>query len=365
MPAEVEALIREPAASPDFSVQPLKVIGTKPFGAFLAAAEGSLALRPRDLLDHACGQTLRRLWLEHGLLVIRGLGDMTAQELATISGHFGPLEQELATGRQHARVDGLPVMRLGNVTAPDGSAICTASGDVFDSLPADGNPQYRRETRRPLWHTDATFREFPPAGSALFCRRAPQEGGATCFADMQAAFASLPLDEQQWLEGKECICSLSHHDFKVRARQPNHPAPTPALRASNPPRRVPMVLEHPCTGKKALYGMNASTCCIVSKGESVGNDRLDQLELSVEEDKSMGIWHKLLERVTSPEFAFVWRWDVGDLVVWDNRSTIHSATGFDHEKYIREMWRTTILPEPRNNASFIIGVEPHSTRAKL
>lgn len=365
MSAAVRTPVRQAVASPDFRVLPLKMIGSKAFGALVEAAEGSPALRPCDLLSDACGQKLRRLWLERGVLVIRGLDDMTAQQLATISGHFGPLEPELATGRQHARVAGLPVMRLGNVTAPDGSPICMASGDVFDPLPADGNPQYRPETRRPIWHTDATFRELPPAGSALFCRRAPEKGGATCFADMRAALASLPAEEQCALEDKDCICSLSHHDFKVRARQPTHPAPTPALRAANPPRRVPLVLEHPCTGERSLYGMNSSTCCIVAKGESITKDRMDQFELSAEEDESMNIWRGLLERVTTPEFTLVWKWRFGDLVIWDNRSTIHSATGFDHEKYLREMWRTTILSDLRACGDYNVKAEEPSIRAKM
>jgi alpha-ketoglutarate-dependent taurine dioxygenase len=56
------------------------------------------------------------------------------------------------------------------------------------------------------------------------------------------------------------------------------------------------------------------------------------------------IWREMLPFVTSPEFAVDWKWSEGDAVLYDNRSLIHAASGFDAERFTREMWRTTILP---------------------
>lgn len=328
------------SAMPVLSSSPIKIIRDAAFGALIQTREN---LTVSDLRRPDVGQELRQLWLSRGVVIIRGLVDLTADDLAAISAHFGPVEEELASGREHAKFAGLPVMRIGNAKDKDGNAICMPSGDLYDSLPKDGNCQYRPLDKRPIWHTDATFRKNPPAGSALFCRQTPPEGGTTCFADMKAAFASLPEVEQQYLQGLECICSLSHHDAKIHSSRNDYPKPTEALRASNPPRRVPLVLQHPVLGTKALYGWNSSVCCIVPKGEVLDKEWIAHLEMSPEEDKSVHVWRDLLPRVTEPEFTVAWRWEVGDLVIWDNRSTIHCATGFDHDKYVREMWRVTIL----------------------
>jgi len=320
--------------------------------------ESAPPLTAADLRRPDVGSELRQHWLERGVVILRGLVDLSAEDLAVVSAHFGPVEKELATGREHAKFPGLPVMRIGNAKDSDGKSICMPSGDTYDPLPPDGNCQYRPADKRPGWHTDATFREVPPAGSALFCRQKPLEGGATCFADMTAAWTSLPPEKQRKLEGLDCICSLSHHDSKLHAKRSDYPKPTASIRAANPPRRVPFVLQHPVTGKKALYGLNVSTCCILPRGEEIDSKLMDMLEMSPEEDASVNTWRELLPHVTAPEFTLTWKWQVGDLVVWDNRSTMHCATGFDHSKYVREMWRTTILA----NAS--ADSEPNAKRSR-
>eukprot|EP00971_Amphidinium_carterae_P287555 5707928-Amphidinium_carterae.1 len=203
--------------------------------------------------------------------------------------------------------------------------------------------QYNSEKAYPAWHSDAIFRQCPPAGSLLYCRQAPPVGGETGFADMRAAWQSLDQAEQEYYMGLDCVVSLSHHDTKIHAKRSDYPCPTAELRAANPPNRVPMVLKHPETGQHALYGLNSGTCLILPRHDHVDSEKLAALEVSPTEDPSVKIWKELLPRFTSPDFAIAWRWQVGDLVLWDNRSTLHCPTGFDHDKYVREMWRTTIL----------------------
>jgi hypothetical protein len=67
--------------------------------------------------------------------------------------------------------------------------------------------------------------------------------------------------------------------------------------------------------------------------------------------ESVLILRDLLPYVTGPEFTVKWCWRPGDVVVWDNRCTLHAATGFDHERYAREMWRLTLLDRPRAQAA--------------
>lgn len=323
--------------------KPLKQIGRHHFGALV---EG---LRPADLLQTCVGRELRRLWIERGVLVVRGLEELTPEALVAVSAHFGPVS-DLEEGRSHAALQGvdgkaLPVMRIGNVRASNGSSVSQPSGASYDLLAGGLSCQYRPAEKIPVWHTDATFREKPPAGSVLFCRQAPKEGGATCVADMRAAWASLASEEQCDLERLDCVCSLSHHDAVVYARDPTAPAPTPALRNAHPAQRVPMVLRHPITGQKALYGWNSGTCCIMPRDAKLDSAQLTELETSAIKHSSVATWLALLQRVTAPAFTTIWRWRIGDLLVWDNRSTMHCATGFDRARYVREMWRTTILAD--------------------
>ena len=164
---------------------------------------------------------LREAWHAHGgLLVLRGL-TLTAAQLAELSSVFGTLQTELDDSKKQYQVDGVPsVMRLGNVCDESGKLIAIKTMDPM--LPPSGSAQYRPADRLPVWHTDSTYRKQPPVGSLLHCVRAPAEGAATCFADAVAAFAALSEEQQRRLEELEAICSLAHHDAKVRVNEDAH-----------------------------------------------------------------------------------------------------------------------------------------------
>lgn len=284
------------------------------------------------------------LWMEHGgLLGVRGsdLAELPPQDLVAWSGVFGRVEEEMQAAREDKSVPGFPIMRIGNVK--DAAGKPKAQLAIVPALKSDDDIRYNPETRRPVWHTDSTFRKHPPVGSVFHCRTAPPAGGETLFADMGGAYASLDDAQKQRLEGLEAVCSLAHHDRKINRYSPNYPILTPQQRAANPPRRVPLVLAHPVTGEPALYGLNSSTCAIVPTGQAVSPDDLDVWDLEGVEDDSVLIWRDMLPAVTSPDFTVKWQWQPGDVVVWDNRCTIHAATGYDYEHHDREMWRLTLL----------------------
>ncbi|CAE7484216.1 tauD, partial [Symbiodinium pilosum] len=89
-----------------------------------------------------------------------------------------------------------------------------------------------------------------------------------------------------------------------------------------------MVLRHPLNGRLALYGFNGGTCRVLSKEATVTAEELDSYELDATEDSSVQEhWRSLLPFVTSSEFTIKWEWTPGDLVLWDNRCTMHCATG--------------------------------------
>jgi len=298
------------------------------------------------LQDADVCQQLVTLWRDHGgLVVVRGLTDMTAQLMADLSAKFGVVEQTQAENRRKFQVDGVSsVVRLGNTRDDENNL--TAMFVDSAMLPADGSCQYSISERKPVWHTDSTFRKCPPIGSLLFCKQAPPSGGETCFADMRTAYQDLDEAHRERLLDLECVCSITHHDAKMRKTQKEFPAPSAEQRASNPAQRVPMVLFHPITGRPALYGLNSGTCHVVKRGTEVDQSRMDAYELNAEEDESVQKeWRDMLPRITSQRHVAVWKWEAGDLLLWDNRCTIHCATGFDHQTYVREMWRTTLTSD--------------------
>lgn len=283
------------------------------------------------------------IWLScGGLVAVRGedLRDITPSELVAWSNVFGIVENKTQTAREDKTVPGFPILRIGNIKDDAGKP--RAQFAIVPQLQDDSDIRYNPKTRRPVWHTDSTFREFPPIGSVFHCRIAPPAGGETLFADMRTAYERLDDEKKLELGKLEAVCSLAHHDKKINAYSPEYPVLSPEQRKANPPNRVPLVLEHPLTRKVALYGLNSSTCAIVPAGKDVSDEDLDIWDLKGIEDKSVGILRDLLPYLTGPDFTVKWEWQPGDIVVWDNRSTIHAATGFEYQKFDREMWRLTL-----------------------
>jgi taurine dioxygenase len=310
-------------------------------GEFGVAIDG---VSRRDLADPSFQRAAFDLWTRHGgLLAVRGadLADLAPAELVAWSEVFGRVEQAGMVAREDKMVAGFPILRIGNIRDEAGNL--KAQLARVPQLRSDADMRYDPETRRPVWHTDSTFRQQPPIGSVFHCKIAPAEGGETLFADMRAAYARRDVATKVKLDGLEAVCSLAHHDKKINRYSPDYPILTPEQRAANPPNRVPIVLKHPVSGEPALYGLNSSTCAILPRGEAISQAQLDICDLEGVEHESVQILRGLLPAITGPDYTVKWRWQPGDVVAWDNRCTIHSATGYDYERYRREMWRLTLL----------------------
>ena len=285
-----------------------------------------------------------RLWQQHrGLLAVRGpeLADLEPQELLQWARVFGNIDEQNMVARDHAMVDGTAILRIGNIVDDEGKL--RASFANVPALNDASDIRYNPQTRRPVWHTDSTFKPTPPIGSIFHCKQCPPDGAGTLFADSAAALAALDEGTRTRLGTLEAVCSLAHHDKKINLYSPAYPILTPAQRTANPPNRVPLVLEHPASGIPALYGLNSSTCAVVPKGEPVSQEQMDICDLEGVEHDSVQILRNLLPHATGPEFTVHWQWQPGDIVVWDNRCTMHAGTGFDHQRYTREMWRLTLV----------------------
>ena len=297
-----------------------------------------------DLLSSEFRQQALKLWADHGGLIgLRGpaLADLTPNELMEWSACFGSIDHENFVAREDKQVQGLPILRIGNTLDKNGN-----KNSNFAKVPPlrdDTDIRYNPATRRPVWHTDSTYRQQPPIGSVFHCRQAPSSGGDTLFADTRGSLKKLDVKQRQKLEKLEAVCSLAHHDKKISLYSPGYPILNQEQRIANPPNRVPLVLTHPVSGEPAIYGLNSSTCAIVPKGQEISASDLDYWDLEGQEDDSVKILRDLLPFMTSPEFTVKWTWQEGDIVVWDNRCTMHAATGFDDKSHVREMWRLTLL----------------------
>jgi len=176
------------------------------------------------------------------------------------------------------------------------------------------------------WHTDRCYMQRPSLGSLFYCLETPPEGGDTKFAGAQAAYDALPDAKKQFIENRRSVHSYEELDRYLRIQDPTRPYLTNKERRDTPPIAQPIARTHPSTGRKSLYVCPEVTTSVDGMDEAVGKQLI----------------RELTEHATQPQFMYRHKWRVGDLMIWDNRSTLHTGTAFDASKYSRVMWRTTI-----------------------
>jgi len=215
--------------------------------------------------------------------------------------------------------------------------------DKHDALPRDRHPQYPEllmVTNEPKpdgspsdskytgrqWHSDMSFTLVPSLGSLLRCVNAPPVGGDTLFANMYVAYDALSDGMKKLLDGLHGI-----HLSGTRKIANDNTGVTRAVEQKrlNPPVAQPVVRVHPETGRKALY-----------IGEKVG--RFDNMTA----EESRPLIDYLCRHATRPEFVYRHNWRENDIVVWDNRCTMHCALGDFDETKLRHLERTTVLGTP-------------------
>jgi alpha-ketoglutarate-dependent 2,4-dichlorophenoxyacetate dioxygenase len=204
-----------------------------------------------------------------------------------------------------------------------------AHPELFDAGNLDAGGNILSDERRrlynkgnALWHTDSSFNPHRSAYSLLLAHEVPPVGGDTQFADMRAAYDALPEATKTRIEDLVAEHWLWHSRMLA-----GYPEPTEAEREAKPPSRHKLVQVHPGSGRKTLY---------IAKHAShiVG--------WPVEEGRAL--LNELIDLATQPQFvrAVAWK-QAGDLVIWDNRCTMHRATPFEDTVYRRDMRRTTVF----------------------
>jgi len=259
-------------------------------------------------VDDATFRAIVDLFNEHSVLLFRGQSLTDEQQIA-FSRRFGPLE---TTIRSIASQPGTPI-HISNLSNVDAEDRLIPAGDRRNLFNA-GNQ---------MWHTDSSFKKVPAHASLLSAREVPPEGGETQFASMRVAYERLPAERQRFLDGKVAVHSFAYSRGLV------DDGLLPAEHAAQvPPVHQALVRANPVNGRKAFY---------------VGSHACEIVEMAT--DEARALLRELREAATRPERVYTHRWRVGDLVMWDNRCTLHRGRPWDESRYRRVMHRTTVAGE--------------------
>jgi len=215
----------------------------------------------------------------------------------------------------------------GNITKPHEYRLKKGMIDV-SNLDKDGKPLERNDRRRMfnlgnrLWHSDSSFRAKPAKYSILSARTVASQGGNTEFADMRAAYDM--LDDATRATIEELVCE---HSLIYSRGSMGFTELTEDEKQMMKPVRQRLVRTHPVTGRKSLY-LSSHAGTIIGWPIPEARDFL----------------RDLTEHATQRELVYIHRWRLHDLVMWDNRQTMHRVRRFD-ESQPRDMRRTTVAGE--------------------
>jgi taurine dioxygenase len=173
------------------------------------------------------------------------------------------------------------------------------------------------------WHSDQSYMMNPATGAALYGVELPPERGTTSWVDLAAAYAGLPDRLKRLVDGRQGVFSYVK---RLAGYQGTDRVISSEAKRKTPPVLHPLVHTQPATGRKALYLDSTTTIGVAGMDEASGSALLDEI---------YGF-------ATRPEFVYRHEWQVGDVVMWDNGSTMHRREPFEPTAR-RLMKRTTIF----------------------
>jgi alpha-ketoglutarate-dependent 2,4-dichlorophenoxyacetate dioxygenase len=269
--------------------------------------------------DDAVYAVVRAALEEHSVLAFRDQ-DVTDDIQLAFSRRFGPLE----------------ITKVGSQGTGTHLVILTTIDENGKVVPPDSRLALRNKANQ-LWHTDSTFKRVPALASVLSARIIPARGGETEYVSTRHAFERLDAPLRERLTN-----SFAWHDYAHSRGQIAPGLASPEERAALPPQCWRMVWKNPVNGRNALY--------LASHAYAVeGMDQTMAQKLLAE----------LMAAATVPAASYVHQWRKGDVVMWDNRATMHRGRPWPaHEA--RLMVRTTISA---SDADGLAGVRPPSQQA--
>ena len=256
-------------------------------------------------MDDATFRVVYQAFLDHIVIVIRGQ-DLNEEDFMAFSSRFGELKPHMTKKAHHPRYPNLMLMDNRILNTKTGEETKTAS----PLLVRIGN----------VWHTDTSYEYVTAKATGMYAVNVPSTGGDTLFSNSYAAYDTLPPQLLRKIEGKSATYiyggRLKRQQERIEAEDRNR---APAIH--------PLIQSHPETGRKTLYFNDGQILSIVGMNK----------------DESDATIAELARHTTVPDGDYRHHWQPGDVVIWDNRCSIHCATGDYplHER--RTNWRSTIM----------------------
>lgn len=247
---------------------------------------------------------------EHAVLLFRDQ-PLTDEQQIAFSERFGPVftATNYHWNKQQRRVHA-KMADISNI-GPDGGLLRSEDERRLHGL------------ANRLWHTDNTFKHVPARCSLLLAREIPEQGGDTEFADMRAAYDALPQTKKDQIEDL-----IAEHSIDNSRKSMGIDVFNNEVRKELPPVQQVLVRFNSATARKALY--------IASHASQI---------VGWPQEKGRALLDELMAHASQPQFVYRHQWRPGDLIVWDNRCTMHRATEYDDLNARRDLQRTTVSDE--------------------
>ena len=258
-----------------------------------------------DLAQPIDASTQKKLYdavVENVVLVIRGQAHLTPAQLQAAGELFGELMED--QNRRYL-VDGFPLI------------------SVLDNRHKDSKGQPAKVSSNATWHTDHTNQDLPPKFTMLYAVAVPDKGGATSVCNSRAAYEALAEDVKRQIADMKTENTLIS---SARAKNANPDVLKAQLQSTKPPTMHPLVRTHPETGTKAVWFHKSKTEKVTGMTPEETQDFLQDLT----------------DKITQPEFCYAHEYQKGDLVIIDDRASLHKA-GFDFDQnQHRQLYRMLV-----------------------
>ncbi len=263
-----------------------------------------------DLSDPKASElvpAIHALWMDSPVLIFPGQ-DIGDAEHVAFARAFGELEiHPSVSHRSRAHPE---IYRVSNV-------------DEYGTILPPRSREWEYLELTWLWHSDSSFREVPSTGSILHGIELPPAGGDTLFCDLYAAYEALDKRTKQDLTGLEVAHS---HDYLLTRSEGLSARTDKGDYAQLPPVLHPLVRAHPVTGRRSLYLSPHTMSGVAGMDEPQGRQLLDEL----------------IAHATQDEFVYQHQWQPHDIIMWDNRCTMHAVMPYDSVNHRRVLHRVTI-----------------------
>jgi len=274
---------------------------TPGFVAEIGDIDLSTPLAPTELL------AIEQAFTTHAVLIFPDQRLSQDQHL-DFARNFGPLETTIALFRKDTK------LRVRKEFAD------VSNLDADNKVWGENSRRRLFELGNRLWHTDSSFKRLPARASLLYASSIPPVGGHTEFADERAAYDALPEDMKRRLQDLIAEHSIFNSRGRLGFTEFNDDE-----REAMPPVPQALVRVIPESGRRSLY-LASHAGRIFGMPEPEGRALIDEL----------------LAHATQRQFVYTHRWRVNDLVIWDDRCTMHRGTGFDDLRWQRDMQRATV-----------------------